>query len=261
MLRTTPPFGAAHSKMSEITKAKRAVRVRAPRPAGTAPRRAGTRMRLELDERRLQLLEFGKSFFASHAYDDVSMDEVAAAAAVSKGLLFHYFKSKRDFYIETIRAMSLQLRRATAPDPALPPGLRLRAALDAHMKFAKKNGEMYVAFCRSGIAIAPEVYGILEEHREAVMGYLLENLGVSKSPPLLRTALRAWMVMVEGVCLEWIASPDLKQEDLRELLIAGYRALLQRTLEAEPRSARLVTGMVRRTHHREVKLPARRERA
>jgi AcrR family transcriptional regulator len=247
--------------MNEKTKAKRAVEVRARRPAGAAPRRASRRVRLEIDERRLQLLEFGKSFFANHAYDDVSMDEVAAAASVSKGLLFHYFKSKREFYIETIRAMSLQLRRATAPDPALPPGLRLRAALDAHLTFAKDKGAIYVAFCRSGTAIAPEVYGILEDHREVVLGYLLENLGIHESPPLLRTALRAWMVMVEGVCLEWIAYPDLRLEDLRELLIAGYRALLQRTLEADPRSARLASSMVRRTHHREVKLPARRGRA
>jgi hypothetical protein len=171
--------------------------------------------------------------------------------------LFHYFTSKREFYVETIRAMSLQLRRVTAPDPALPPAARLAASLDAHMKYAKENGAMYVAFCRSGIAIAPEVYSVLEEHRAAVMRHLLENLGISESPPLLRTALRAWMVMVEGVCLEWIACPDLRHEDLRDLMLAGFRALLERTLQAEPRSAHLANIMVRRTRHRHVKLPPR----
>jgi len=182
---------------------------------------------------------------------------VAAAAGVSKGLLFHYFTSKREFYVETIRSMSLQLRRVTAPDPALPPAARLSVSLDAHMKYAKENGAMYVAFCRSGIAIAPEVYGVLEEHRAAVMLHLLENLGISEAPPLLRAALRGWMVMVEGVCLEWIASPELNQEDLRDLLIVGFRALLERILQVEPRSARLANIMVRRTHHRKVKLPPR----
>jgi hypothetical protein len=61
----------------------------------------------------------------------------------------------------------------------------------------------------------------------------------------MRAALRAWMFMVEGVCLEWIANPSLKQEDLRELLISGYRALLQRTLELEPKSANLINAMVK----------------
>ena len=250
---------AAQFKMTKTKKDKGAIGAKGRSPADVAQRPAGARprLRLEIDERKIQLLEFGKHFFASHAYDDVSIDEVAAAAGVSKGLLFHYFTSKREFYVETIRAMSLQLRRVTAPDPALPPAARLAGSLDAHMKYAKENGAMYVAFCRSGVAIAPEVYGVLEEHRAAVMRHLLENLGISEAPPLLRTALRAWMVMVEGVCLEWISSPDLKYEDLRDLLIAGFRALLERTLQAEPRAARLANIMVRRTHHRDVKRPPR----
>jgi hypothetical protein len=128
------------------------------------------------------------------------------------------------------------------------------------MKYAKENGAMYVAFCRSGIAIAPEVYEVLEEHRGAVMHHLLENLGMAEAPPLLRTALRAWMVTVEAICLEWIASPDLRHEELRDLLLAVFRALLDRTLRAEPLSAHLVNVMVRRTRQRDVKLPPRRGR-
>jgi AcrR family transcriptional regulator len=241
--------------MNKKNAAKQLALKKSRSPATVTSRQVRPRVRLEIDERKIQLLEFGKHFFANHSYDDVSMDEVAAAAGVSKGLLFHYFTSKREFYVETIRAMSLQLRRMTTPDPTLPPPARLSASLDAHMRYAKENGAMYVAFCRSGIAIAPEVYGVLEEHRGAVMRHLLDNLGISEAPPLLRAALRAWMVMVEGVCLEWIASPDLHAEDLRDLLIAGFRAVLERTLLAEPRSARLGNIMVRRTHQRDVKLP------
>jgi hypothetical protein len=118
-----------------------------------------------------------------------------------------------------------------------------------------------VAFSQSGIAIAPEIAAIHEEHREAVMGYLLENLGISESTPFLRAALRAWMYMVMGVCLELIANRALKHEDLRELLISAYRALLERTLQSEPKSARLVNAMFKRTRHHDVKLPGRRSEA
>jgi len=149
----------------------------------------------------------------------------------------------------------MERRRATEPDPSLPPWERLRAALDAHLTHAKQDGAMYVAFCGSGVAISPTVPRILEEHRNAVMHYLVENLGISKAPPLLRTALRSWMFMVEGVCLDWIANPSLKQEDLRELLISGYRALLHRTLDLEPKSARLVNAMVKQTHRHQAKAP------
>jgi AcrR family transcriptional regulator len=246
-LRTTPAM-SVKAKNERVRKAKPR---RRPVVRG-APRRT----RLDTDVRRSQLLEFGKRMFATRAYEDISIDEVAATAGVSKGLLFHYFQNKRGFYVETIRALSLERRRATEPDASLPPWERLRAALDAHLIHAKRDGAMYVAFCGSGAAISPEVPRILEEHREAMMHYLLENLGVPKASPLLRAGLRAWMFMVEGVCLEWIANPSLKQEQLRELLISGYRALLQRTLELEPKSADMVNAMVKQTHQHETKIAA-----
>lgn len=238
--------------MSEKVR-KKPARKAQPRRS-VALRGAPRRTRLDLVARRTQLLEFGKRLFATRAYDDISINEVATTAGVSKGLLFHYFQNKRGFYVETIRAMSVERRRATEPDTSLPPWERLRAAIDAHLIHAKRDGAMYVAFCGSGAAISPEVPRILEEHREAVTRYLLENLGIPKASPLLRAGLRAWMFMVEGVCLEWIAHPSLKRENLRDLLIAGYRALLQRTLELEPKSAEMVRAMVRQTHQHENKI-------
>ena len=48
------------------------------------------RARLLVDERRAQLLALGLRLFAEHSYDEVSIDELARAAGVSKGLLYHY---------------------------------------------------------------------------------------------------------------------------------------------------------------------------
>src|SRR5258706_10291756 len=94
---------------------------------------APRRVRLQIDERRSRLLELGIKLFAKYSYDDISIDQVAEAAGMSKGLLYHYFGNKREFYVETMREASLQLRRVTEPDPSLPPGPRLRAAVDAHL--------------------------------------------------------------------------------------------------------------------------------
>src|SRR3954452_404911 len=85
---------------------------------------APRRVRLQIDERRAQLLELGIRLFSTHAYDDISIDDVADAAGISKGLLYHYFQGKREFYVEVIREASLQLRRLTEPDPTLPPSAR-----------------------------------------------------------------------------------------------------------------------------------------
>jgi len=166
--------------------------------------------------------------FSSRPYDEIAMDEVAEMARVSKGLLYHYFSSKREFFVETVRAASLHLRSLTEPDLTLAPGARLRAAIDAHLDYVREHGSIYASIYRSGTRIAPEVQAILDEHRDIVMQWLSFNLGVSRPAPLLRSALRAWIVTVEAMSLDWIDHPELKQPELRELLVASYGALLKR---------------------------------
>jgi AcrR family transcriptional regulator len=195
------------------------------------------RVRLDLDRRRAQLLELGIDLFSKHAYEDISIDDLAAAAGISKGLLYHYFRSKREFYVETVRAASRRLQLLTMPDPQLPPPARLRAAIDAHLRYIQEHGPVYTAVYRSGVAIAPEVREILEQHRGVIVRYFLEAMGVTKPRPLLRTALRAWIAMVEGASLDWIENPAITRDELRELLVAGYAVLIARTIELDPKTA------------------------
>jgi len=41
--------------------------------------------------------------FIEQPYDAFSMDDVATAAGISKGLIYHYFPSKRDYYVAVLR--------------------------------------------------------------------------------------------------------------------------------------------------------------
>ena len=206
------------------------------------------RVRLQIDERRAQLITLGTRLFSSRSYEDISIDDVAEEAGISKGLLYHYFGGKREFYVEVIRAASQELRRLTEPDPSLPPAQRLRAAVDAHLDYVQSHSAVYGAIYRSGVAIAPEVSDILEEHREVVMGYFLRDFGVSRPRPLLRAALRSWIGMFESACLEWIAHPKLDRAALRELLIAGYGALLSKASELDPKTGELLERLFQRIH-------------
>lgn len=199
---------------------------------------AAARIRLQIDERRSQLIELGIRLFLKHPYDEISIDDIAEAAHVSKGLLYHYFGSKREFYAEAIRAASIELRKLTEPDPALPPAARLRAAVDAHLNYIQQHGALYTAMYRGAASIAPEVEVILEEHRDVVMRWFLKNLGISRPRPILRSALRAWIAMVEGASLDWIARREVARDDLRELLVSSYIALLAKALELDPKAGK-----------------------
>ena len=209
-------------------------RARVPARKGKA---RSPRLRLQIDERRAQLLELGIKLFSTRSYNDLSIDDVAAAAGISKGLLYHYFPGKQEFYVEVIREASLRLQQLTAPDPSLSPAARLRAAVDAHLNYVQEYGPVYSAIYTSGVAIAAEVSVILEEHRQVVLQYFLHDFKISRPRPVLRAALRAWIAMVEGASLDWIAHPELDRNHLRDQLIAGYVALLVKAIELDPKLA------------------------
>src|SRR5687768_3546170 len=78
------------------------------KPARRASRTA-TRTRLTVDERRRQLLVLGLREFTARLYDEVSTDEIATAAGISRGLLFHYFPTKHDYYVAVLQAAAEEL--------------------------------------------------------------------------------------------------------------------------------------------------------
>ena len=73
----------------------------------------------EFFDELMQLLQLGRRLFNERAYDEISIDDIAAAAGISKGLLYHYFSSKRVFYVETVRAAATEMIAITAPPPQL----------------------------------------------------------------------------------------------------------------------------------------------
>src|ERR1700683_1852545 len=107
-----------------------------------APR--GTRSRLEVDAPRAQLVTLGIDLFAAHSYDDVSIDELARAAGVSKGLLYHYFPTKRDFYVATVQHSSKDLLDRTFLPSELVPMDRLQGGLDAFLDYVSDHGPAYI---------------------------------------------------------------------------------------------------------------------
>ena len=64
--------------------------------------RSPSRVRMSPQERRRQLVGIGLRKFVERPVQDLSLDEVAAEAGVSRGLLFHYFPSKTEYHLSLI---------------------------------------------------------------------------------------------------------------------------------------------------------------
>lgn len=192
--------------------------------------------RLTVDARRQQLLELGIALFSTRSYDDISIDEIAAAAGISKGLLYHYFPSKREFYVETVRLAAERMQREVEPDPSLPPTERLRVGLDRYFDFVERHAQAYAALLRSGIGTDAEVLAIVETTRLALVGRLLEGLGLDRPRPHFRTALRGWVGMVEGASLDWLDHRDVARADLIAMLAAALEGAIATAVRLDPTS-------------------------
>lgn len=192
------------------------------------------RKRLQLDDRRAQLLALGLKLFSERAYDDVSIDDIAEQAGISKGLLYHYFGSKRELYVATVREAAALLERRIAPDPALPLEARAGAGIDAYLAFVEERAGAFAALMRSGLGVDPEVSAIVEETRGRIVTILLENLGLSEPRPAFRFALRSWVGLVEAASLAWIDRRDVGRDAVAQLALQSLHACVLIAASLDP---------------------------
>ena len=197
---------------------------RAPRKP--KPDDARERARLQVDERRAQLLELGLQLFSERSYDELSVDDIARAAGISKGLLYHYFPSKRDYYVEVVRRAAGLLLERTEVAAVDVSEASLHHGLDAYLDFVEQHARSYVALVRGGIGSDPEVVKLLEDTRRTIAERILSRISSEQPPPLLRAALRGWIGLVEAASLDWLERRDVSREQLRELLAQMLLAAL-----------------------------------
>jgi AcrR family transcriptional regulator len=181
--------------------------------------------RLSTDARREQLLASGARLLAARPYDEVSIEEIARAAGVSKGLLYHYFPTKKDFLIAALERGQDELAELTAPDPSLPAAEQLDASLDRFLDFVEDHEAAYTAIFSSRGGGDPEIQAALEAGRRQRMDAVIESLATWQAAPAsvartptLETAVQGWFFFVEGAVLRWLEGRDMERDELRELL-------------------------------------------
>ncbi len=191
-----------------------------------APRRAPAYHRLDSDERRARLLELGRALFTRHPYDELSMAAIAREAGISKALLYHYFPSKREFFVATLQDAAAQLARRVQPDPAAPAAEQLATALAAWLGWVDANRDVYGRLVR-GATAAPEVRELVDAVRDRTAALILARLWGDGAPPArLRAAVRGWLWFMDGACLDWVEHGDLEREELHGLLVRALGGLV-----------------------------------
>ncbi|MCX5046614.1 TetR/AcrR family transcriptional regulator [Aldersonia sp. NBC_00410] len=193
---------------------------------------ASRRRRLEPDERREQILECAIGMFGDRPYSAVSTADLAQQAGVTRGLINHYFGTKRDLYLAVVRRMVdvPPFDRVTLPAGTVRE--RAAAGIDWLLGVIEEHGSTWVAVTGAeGVGDDPEVQRILDAADEAAAERVLALLGLTgtEHDAELLAMVRAFGGIVKAASREWITRSALTRAQVQLLLTDLLEALVTQT--------------------------------
>lgn len=187
------------------------------------------RRRLSADDRRRQLVGIGLSRIVDTPIQDLSLDAVAAEAGISRGLLFHYFPTKTDFYLACIAAAGRRILRNTAPEASDSGPAQVRSMVAAMIEQIDRRRAFYLTLVHGSGVADPRVSEVYESVRSVSTDRVMSALDLA---PGTRPIVHAWWAYVEDRALSWSAVPSgHRAESLDDLVAHGERVLSVLTAE------------------------------
>ncbi len=175
------------------------------------------RTRLSPEARRQQLVEIGARLFGERPFSDVWIEQVAEEAGVSRGLIYHYFPNKRDFYAEIVRYGMRESFAFSEPDEALPPDQWLQFGLDRLISFIEENAPAFRAINRGRFSVDEEIRSVVTEGRSRQIDRIVELVDPDGSDTV-RLAVEGWVALFDQLVMEWLDGREIQREQLVELL-------------------------------------------
>ncbi|MFG1648603.1 TetR/AcrR family transcriptional regulator [Micromonospora sp. NPDC049275] len=196
----------------------------------TAPRRR----RLEPDARRGQILACAVRLFGERPYAEVSTTDVAREAGVARGLVNHYFGTKKDLYLEVVRVM------VTIPEVALerlPKGdlrTRVEASVSWFLDVVSRHSTSWLAAVTArGMGGDADVERVLAEAEEVAADRMLVAVGLAgeaEHHAELRGMVRAYCGLATSTAREWLQRGALTRPQVHLLLTTALLTIVEQVI-------------------------------
>ena len=214
---------------------------------GMTPAASPAYRRLSVEERRAQLLVAALTLFAHRSPDEVSLDDVAETAGVSRPLVYRYFPGgKQQLYEAALRSAANQLEECFGEPTDGPPTERLTRVLDRYLAFVDQHDAGFSALLRGGSVVeTSRTSAIVDEVRRSAAEQIQLHLGVTAPGPRLRMMIRTWIAAVEAASLIWLDQDKQPAAvELRDWQVDHLVALLTATAATDPETAKVVEELL-----------------
>ncbi|WP_405531751.1 TetR/AcrR family transcriptional regulator [Streptomyces avidinii] len=188
----------------------------------------GVRRRMGVEERRQQLIGVALELFSHRSPDDVSIDEIAAAAGISRPLVYHYFPGKLSLYEAALRRAADELALRFVEPREGPLGARLLRVMGRFFDFVDDHGPGFSALMRGGPAVgSSRTNAMIGEVRQAAYEQILTHLGLGLEhiPARMELVVRSWVSLAESTALIWLEGRRIPRGELELQLVHDFAAL------------------------------------
>ncbi|MFE9646693.1 TetR/AcrR family transcriptional regulator [Streptomyces sp. NPDC006365] len=204
------------------------------------------RRRMGVEERRQQLIGVALELFSRRSPDEVSIDEIASAAGISRPLVYHYFPGKLSLYEAALKRAADDLATRFVEPQEGPLGARLLRVMRRYFDFVDEHGPGFSALMRGGPAVGSSTTNALVDGvRQAAYLQILAHLDINRPPARLELVIRSWISLAESTALIWLDGRRIPRAELEAQLVHDFAALTAVSAAYDDEMATLLRRMLK----------------
>lgn len=185
--------------------------------------------RLSPDQRRQSILAGAAELFSARPYSEVSTADIASHVGVARGLLNHYFGTKRELYLEVVRQAATVPSAAVKSLPDSDLDARIDAAVAWFLTSLEQTGRSWLT-AAGGHTVGhdEELDRILAAAEDESVDRVIEAVGLSQEESLdrLRALIRPFGQLARAAGREWLIKDTLTRAQAHSLLVATLTAIV-----------------------------------
>jgi AcrR family transcriptional regulator len=191
-----------------------------------------TRRRLPTDERRALILDAASRLFGARGYDGARLDDIAAAAGVTKPILYRHFDGKQALYLALLERHRDDLGRFAGAIPDRGSiDQRLRAVLEVWFAYVETHTYAWRMLFRD-TGGGPEVQAFRLQVHARARAVLVEIIRSTGKAPIPRHELEPLAELLSmgmaSLVLWWLENPDANREAIIDAMVRVWASLLRR---------------------------------
>ena len=200
------------------------------------------------EARRQHLIEAALSLFARRPPSEVSIDDIAEQADVSRALVYRYFPSTEAIHVAALRAATDDLIARFTLSRSGTLLEQLTASVTDFVDFASNYAPTYLALLRTGaVVVTPsDTDALIDAVRHHALAEIFGRAGIAKPTPLMTITVQTWIAVVEGSTLSWLQDKFCSRDELVAWHTHQFVAMMTTTTALDPAMSTMLDSLARR---------------